>query len=262
MKSTTPRSERPIRRWISTVRPSGRPLVTSRCLRSPVEAGSIPYSDVSQPRPWPAIQRGTDSCTEAVQITRVSPQEISAEPVAVRTKPGSIVGRPQLVGRAAAAALGALTGGLRRGRAARGRLEAHGSTSPSGICRKRVPRARKPPRRPCTGTSSCPRPCCGEPRPRLPSTCSTWRASGAPERDDLHAAAEEALQHRPHERVVRAAEDHGVHAGLACSGAQYARTVSTTRWSNGKPPSMIAVRSGQAMLVTSTNGSAAAIAAA
>jgi hypothetical protein len=63
-------------------------------LRSPVEAGSIPYSAVTQPRPDPAIQRGTLFCTEAVQITRVSPIEISAEPVAVRTNPGSIsVGR-------------------------------------------------------------------------------------------------------------------------------------------------------------------------
>ena len=86
-----PRRLRPIRRWISTVRPSGRPFATSRCLRSPVEAGSIPYSAVIQPRPWPASQRGTDSCTDAVQITRVPPQLISAEPVAVRTKPGSIV---------------------------------------------------------------------------------------------------------------------------------------------------------------------------
>jgi hypothetical protein len=78
-------------RWISTVRPSGRPLVTSRCLRSPVDAGSIPYSAVTQPRPDPIIQRGTLSCTEAVQMTRVSPIEISAEPAAVRTKPASIV---------------------------------------------------------------------------------------------------------------------------------------------------------------------------
>ena len=38
---------------------------------------------------------------EAVQITRVSPIEISAEPVAVRTKPGSIVvGRIAPAGRA------------------------------------------------------------------------------------------------------------------------------------------------------------------
>jgi hypothetical protein len=55
-----------------------------------VEAGSIPYSAVTQPRPLPTIQRGTLSSTEAVQMTRVSPAEISAEPVALRTKPGSI----------------------------------------------------------------------------------------------------------------------------------------------------------------------------
>jgi hypothetical protein len=45
---------------------------------------------VTQPRPFPAIQRGTDSWTEAVQITRVSPHEINTDPVAVGTKPGSI----------------------------------------------------------------------------------------------------------------------------------------------------------------------------
>ena len=94
MKSTTPRSDRPISRWISTERPSAFPRLMSRCLRSPVEAGSIPYSAVTQPRPEPASHRGTPACTEAVQITRVSPIEMSAEPVAVRTKPGSIaIGR-------------------------------------------------------------------------------------------------------------------------------------------------------------------------
>ena len=106
-------------RWISTVRPSGRPLVTSRCFRSPVEAGSIPYSAVIQPRPWPIIQRGTDSCTDAVQITRVPPQAISAEPVAVRTKPGWIVHRPQHVGRAVARA------GHERASTGRGRAGVH-----------------------------------------------------------------------------------------------------------------------------------------
>jgi hypothetical protein len=49
-----------------------------------VEAGSIPYSAVTQPRPFPAIHFGTDSSTEAVQITRVPPIEMSADPVAVR----------------------------------------------------------------------------------------------------------------------------------------------------------------------------------
>ncbi len=91
LKSMITRSERPIRRWISIVLPSWRPRVASRCLRSPVEAGSIPYSAVTHPLPWPAIQRGTLSCTEAVQITRVSPAEINADPVAVRMKPGSMM---------------------------------------------------------------------------------------------------------------------------------------------------------------------------
>jgi hypothetical protein len=62
----------------------------SRVFRSPVDAGSIAYSAVTQPLPFPSIQRGTESVAEAVQITRVSPCSISAEPVAVRTKPGSI----------------------------------------------------------------------------------------------------------------------------------------------------------------------------
>jgi hypothetical protein len=41
----------------------------------PVEAGSIEYSAVTHPRPRPSIQRGTDSTTDAVQMTRVSPCE-------------------------------------------------------------------------------------------------------------------------------------------------------------------------------------------
>ena len=63
----------------------------SRCLRSPVEAGSIAYSAVTQPLPRPCIQRGTDSWTEAVQMTLVLPIEISADPSALATKPGSMV---------------------------------------------------------------------------------------------------------------------------------------------------------------------------
>ena len=110
-------------------------------MRSPVDAGSIPYSAVTQPRPLPDIQRGTESWTEAVQMTRVSPQEISTEPVAVATKPGSIVTGPQLVGRAPIAALD--------GHAATAPPAAAPSrtcsTSPSGSWRKRVPWARNAP---------------------------------------------------------------------------------------------------------------------
>ncbi len=42
LKSITPRSERPISRWISTERPSSRPFETSRCLRSPGRGGEHP----------------------------------------------------------------------------------------------------------------------------------------------------------------------------------------------------------------------------
>ncbi len=110
-KSTTPRSERPISRWISTVRPSGRPRVESRCLRSPVEAGSIPYSAVTQPVPLPAIQRGTLSCTVAVQITRVFPIENSTEPCADCMKSGC-----RSSGRSSSAARPSWRGGVVTGR--------------------------------------------------------------------------------------------------------------------------------------------------
>ena len=103
-----------MRRWISTVRPSGRPFDTSRRFRSPVDAGSIPYSAVTQPRPRPAIQRGTSSSTVAVQMTRVPPISIRAEPVAVRMKPGVIV-----TGRSSAAARPSLRASLTRRPSAR-----------------------------------------------------------------------------------------------------------------------------------------------
>ena len=45
-------------------------------------AGSIPYSEVIQPSPWPLRKGGTRSSTLTVQITRVSPTSMSAEPSA------------------------------------------------------------------------------------------------------------------------------------------------------------------------------------
>ena len=48
-----------------------------------VEPGSMAYSAVSQPLPLPRRKPGTPSCTEAVQITLVLPQVISAEPAAM-----------------------------------------------------------------------------------------------------------------------------------------------------------------------------------
>ena len=80
--SVTARNDRPISRWISCVRPDGRPRDTSRSVRSLVEPGSIEYSAVTQPFPLPRIHGGTFSSTEAVHSTAVRPMEISTEPAA------------------------------------------------------------------------------------------------------------------------------------------------------------------------------------
>ena len=79
-RSITARSERPISRLISCVRPPTRPLTDSRSLRVLVAEGSIAYSAVSQPSPEPLRQRGTPSVTLAAHSTRVSPNSTSADP--------------------------------------------------------------------------------------------------------------------------------------------------------------------------------------
>jgi secondary thiamine-phosphate synthase enzyme len=76
------RSERPMSRLISCVRPPMRPLTDSRSLRVCVARGSIEYSAVTQPRPDPLRQRGTPSVTLAAQSTRVRPNSTSTEPSA------------------------------------------------------------------------------------------------------------------------------------------------------------------------------------
>ncbi len=75
------RSERPISRWISIVRPLCLPLAASRPTRSGDEPGSIEYSAVTQPVPRPFIQRGTSSSIDAVHSTRVLPNETRQRPV-------------------------------------------------------------------------------------------------------------------------------------------------------------------------------------
>ncbi len=81
--SQAARSERPIRRWISTVRPLCLPFAASRSTRSGELPGSIEYSAVTHPLPEPRIQRGTSSSTVAVQSTRVRPKVTSTEPSAI-----------------------------------------------------------------------------------------------------------------------------------------------------------------------------------
>ncbi len=73
---------RPMRREISWVRPPTRPLRDSRSLRVLVERGSISYSAVTQPVPWPFSQRGTPAVNEAAQSTRVRPNSTRTLPSA------------------------------------------------------------------------------------------------------------------------------------------------------------------------------------
>src|SRR6185312_12410064 len=90
-RSTVARSERPISRWISTVRPLCLPAEASRRVRSKVARGSMPYSAVTQPRPWPFSQGGRRSSSVAVTSTWVSPNFTRQEPSAYLTTPRSRV---------------------------------------------------------------------------------------------------------------------------------------------------------------------------
>src|ERR1041385_1227533 len=81
------RSERPMRRWISWLRPPG-PL-RSRAVRSRVARGSMAYSAVTHPSPLPFLKGGTPSSTLAVQWTRVPPARIRQEPSAYGLAPRS-----------------------------------------------------------------------------------------------------------------------------------------------------------------------------
>ncbi len=90
VRSTTDRSERPISRWISCVRPEGCPRVISRGVLLTVARGSMEYSAVIQPLPLPRRNCGTVSSTLAAHSTRVLPTSISAEPSAVSRYPVSI----------------------------------------------------------------------------------------------------------------------------------------------------------------------------
>ena len=81
-RSIAARSERPMSREISCVRPPILPRTDSRSFRVSVARGSIEYSAVTQPRPLPLRQRGTPCCTDAEQSTLVSPKLINADPSA------------------------------------------------------------------------------------------------------------------------------------------------------------------------------------
>src|SRR6185295_1666748 len=88
-RSTIARRLRPIRRWISSVRPPCLPAEASRRVRSWVARGSMPYSAVTQPRPWPFSHGGSRSSSVAVTSTCVSPNLVKHEPSAYFTTPRS-----------------------------------------------------------------------------------------------------------------------------------------------------------------------------
>src|ERR1700694_1940922 len=88
-RSTVARNERPIRRWISTVRPFCLPADASRRVLSRVARGRMPYSAVTQPRPWPLSHGGSRSSSVAVTSTWVSPNLTMQEPSAYLTTPRS-----------------------------------------------------------------------------------------------------------------------------------------------------------------------------
>ena len=70
-----------------------RPLY-SRGVRRLVLAGSMAYSAVTHPAPWPLRQRGTHSSTVAQHSTRVSPNSAMQDPLAFLMTPGvSVTGR-------------------------------------------------------------------------------------------------------------------------------------------------------------------------
>ncbi len=83
--STTERRERPMRRWISWVRPPILPRSASRAVRVRVARGSMPYSAVTQPRPELRSQPGTPCSMVALQRTRVLPDSMRTEPSAMET---------------------------------------------------------------------------------------------------------------------------------------------------------------------------------
>ena len=126
VRSTTARRLRPIRRWISAVRPEGFPCETSRALRVWVARGSIEYSAVSHPSPLSFLNGGTRFSTLAATSTRVSPSSISAEPSAnFRTPVSMRTGRRASAGRPSGS-VGGWVGGGHGAHSIRDRSSVHG----------------------------------------------------------------------------------------------------------------------------------------
>ena len=98
------RSDRPISREISCVRPPTRPLTDSRSERLDVARGSIEYSAVTQPSPDPFFQRGTPG-RERRHAEHLGAAELDEHAALARLQEAAGQGHgTQLVGRAAVGA--------------------------------------------------------------------------------------------------------------------------------------------------------------
>ena len=129
------------------------------------------------------------------------------------TKPVTMLIVAQVAGRAAVVAACLAHAALPRRRAA-GTATSTCSTAPIGSARKRVPA-----RRNCLRVAGREEAVVAAPvlvvarGPASRSRVSTSAAIASPELTIATPPAQLALEHRAHERVVGAAEDHGVHAG-------------------------------------------------
>ena len=184
---TTARRARPMRRWISMVRPLCLPRTASRSTRSGDEPGSIEYSAVTQPRPLPFIQRGTSSSTTG----RAQHAGARRRRRAPNRRPASVKSRSKLMGRSSSGwrPSGRVMVLLRSRRRAAGRRvrrrrrsawssggASRASSGRRGPARDRAaagPGRRTRPRRPRTGTG-------GRPAGRRRAPAAARRRSSSP----------------------------------------------------------------------------------
>ena len=130
----TERRLRPIRRWISTVRPPCLPAVASRRVRSEVARGSIPYSAVTQPRPL-ALEPRRQTVFERCRHEHVGVAEFyQARALGVFTTPRSRVTARSSSGCRRLGRIGAPWGGLNSNSAAAFRVRPHQQPARVSFC--------------------------------------------------------------------------------------------------------------------------------
>ncbi len=200
-KSHTARSARPISRWISTVRPSGRPRETpAACARRSRPGASS--TRPSPPAPVPLEPPRMPSSTVAVQRTTVRPWRVQHLAVGCSRKSA---GRSRS-SRSRAAPV----------RASRGRRLERGDLDALRLCDRKLEEApahlAELDGSPVVRNRYAPHgPVLLDPLPA--SVSDTSRAISSAEKTSV-PAPEDALEDGPDQRVVGTAEDHGVDARL------------------------------------------------